>query len=72
MQYKYWMVHSVGNGATNKIHETCTQAVEEAKRLSVANPGKRFAVLEVVRCFEVKQPEPVEVRVERMPISVNR
>jgi len=67
IQYKYWMVHACAGGATNKTHDTLVSAMDEAKRLSTANPGKRFAVMELVSCYEVRQPEPTVVRVEHMP-----
>jgi hypothetical protein len=63
-QYKYWMVHACAGVATNKTMES---AMDEARRLAAANPGKRFGVLEIVSCYEVRQPEPTVVRVEHMP-----
>lgn len=67
VQYKYWMVHSPAGGAAQKTHQTLNDAMDEAKRLATQQPGKRFAVLEVVSCYEVRQPEPTVVRVEHMP-----
>ncbi|MFN6303354.1 MAG: hypothetical protein ACK42H_14305 [Planctomycetota bacterium] len=67
MQYKYWMVHACAGGASNKTHYTKSAAMDEAKRLATANPGKRFAVMEMMICYEVRQPEPTLVHVEYMP-----
>ena len=64
------MVHACAGGATNKAHDTMESAIYEAKRLATANPGKRFAVMELVSCYEVRQPEPTVVRVEHMPQRV--
>lgn len=63
MQYKYWMVHAVTGGAPNKRYLQQEQAASEAKRLATVEPGRRFCVLEVVSCFEVPKPQPVEIPV---------
>ena len=61
------MVHACAGGASNKTHYTKSAAMDEAKRLATANPGKRFAVMEMMICYEVRQPEPSLVHVEYMP-----
>lgn len=66
-QYKYWMVHSASGGACQKVYSEMKAAIDEAKRLATANPGRRFCVMETALCYEVKQPEPTVVRIEMMP-----
>ena len=46
------MVHACAGGATNKKHQTLGEAMDEAKRLATANPGRRFGVMELVSCYE--------------------
>lgn len=67
VQYKYWMVHACAGGPSTKMYEEFKNAVAEAKRLSAQNPGKRFAVMESIECFEVSQPEPKSVPIEIAP-----
>jgi hypothetical protein len=71
MQYKYWMVHSPGGGPANKQYDDMSEAITEARRLASASPGKRFCVLESALCYEVRQPEPVVVRIETRPALAN-
>lgn len=43
---RYWLVH--GHGPANHRHFSRDEAEREARRLASFNPGKTFAVLEVV------------------------
>ena len=70
--YKYWMVHTPGNGPTNKSHGTKAEAETEAKRLANSQVGKQVAVLEVVSAFQVEQPEASRLLVEHAPQQVER
>lgn len=45
-RYKYWMVHGDQGNRPVVVHDKEESAIEEAKRLARANPGKSFAVLE--------------------------
>ena len=53
------MVHNgKENCPTRIMHDSFDAAAAEAKRLSTANPGHAFGVLEMIGYFEVKFPDP--------------
>jgi len=48
---RYWMVHCPEGLPPKKMHETGTDAHEEAIRLAEKEPGKVFSVLEVIESY---------------------
>ena len=60
---QFWMVKSVMAGATIVMHESKELAQAEAARLSNANPGIYFAVMEAVEMHYVpKTISPVVIK----------
>lgn len=66
---RYWMVHNAGSGggAPNVKHLSRNDAEREARRLSMANRGRAFTVLEVVDAFYMPPEAP-----HRLPILTPR
>lgn len=69
-QYKYWMVHPCdATKAVDEFYDEQSKAKAFAYKLAEENPGRRFAVLELVSCFQVPiATEPVSLRVEHKPM----
>lgn len=65
---RYWMVHNLGQSgrAPNVKHPTKQYAEAEARRLSMANRGDPFVVLEAVDAFYMPPVAP-----HRLPILEN-
>lgn len=61
----YWMVHGLGRTchAPNVRHDSRADAEREARRLSMANKGQAFTVLQVVDAFYMPPDGP-----SRLPI----
>lgn len=58
------MVHNTSKPKSpSYCHATEQGAIEEAKRIAKLEPGDLIVVLQAIRGYQVKAPEPVEVQV---------
>jgi len=55
----YWLVWCEGGGAPTAKHQSPAAAGVEARRLAIANPGKRFVVLRSECDYFVPEPRPI-------------
>jgi len=53
---KFWIVWRVDGQGPTKTHGRLEEAKVEAERLAISLPGRKFAVLEMVACCEIKNP----------------